>query len=144
GKGYNCTINDRKGDLLGLEAPCPLVQSRRPAAAHHGKIFSVNLSQLPLLERLESRPADLRHNAVGRRKRLNTELAGTARGDLEEMKRLLRLKRHGDNAPLCNGDPGDLILTTRSTIFQPKRGLLAYCDGRPSENEYTEVSVDNG
>lgn len=134
GKGYSIVCVDREGMACSLEAPCPLVQVRRPSASTG--IHCVNCYQLPMLHEADRRSAAGKRDAHGRWRFLDRVLTAERSFNLEHMQSLLR---HHDGPGLCRHGEGEGTHTEYSMIGLPAQNRLLYLEGYPCENEYAEI-----
>jgi hypothetical protein len=131
GKGYAVLCTDAKGELCSLEAPCPVVQVRRPESANG--MNAVNYYQLPALTSADRRKPEGRENAEGRSRVLNGVLAEGGAYDVSRMQQTLRLH---STPSICRHGGENISHTTFSMIGVPKRGQLLYLESNPCEDEY--------
>ena len=139
GKGYSIVCVDRSGTTCSLEAPCPLVQVRRPE--HPAGIHCVNCYQLPELAEADRRAPEGKEDARQRWQLLDAFLTndlapeGT---DLDLARRLLR--HHGDPSLCRHGECQDLH-TEYSMIGLPAQGRVLFLEGYPCQESYAELSL---
>jgi len=137
GKGYSILCVDRKGTTCSIEAPCPLIQVRRPEGQHR-HMHCVNCYQLPSLADAERRDEAGKRNALARWRFLDRKLSEGMDFSLEDMKKLLR--HHGDPSICQHGGSAELV-TEYSMIGLPQSGRVLFLDGHPCKNEFTEVTI---
>jgi len=138
GKGYAMLHIDRQGDMASIEAPCPLLQVRRPRLDNG--MQAVNCYQLPALRNADARSPEGKENALARAEMLDEFFGSAPRLDVETMQTLMRrheypgLCRHGKQSD------GYTAFTELSYIALPAEGKVLYLDGNPCENTYSELS----
>ena len=134
GKGYSFVCVDRAGSACSLEAPCPLVQVRRPDSARG--ICCVNSYLLPQLAEADRRDPAAKRNALVRAAWLNAQLMADAPTDLARMHAILR--HHGDPS-ICRHGGDDMSLTEFSYLAIPRDSRLRYLHGHPCEGTYRDM-----
>jgi len=138
GKGYSMLCVDLQGTTCSIEAPCPLMQVRRPEASHR-HMNCVNCYQLPTLADADRRDEAGKRNAQARWKFLDRKLSEEMDFGLEDMKKLLR--HHGDPS-ICRHGEQDGACTEYSMIGLPQSGRVLFLDGYPCENAFSEITVE--
>ncbi len=137
GKGYSILCVDRQGIMRSIEAPCPVVQVRRPAEGER-LMNCVNYYQLPHLAQADRRTEAGKLNAICRRHFLDHLYGAEDELSLDAMKQLLR--HHGD-VSICRHGDSDGSHTEYSMIGLPRSGRVLYFDGYPCQGEYSQVAV---
>lgn len=137
GKGYSILCVDQHGVMCYIEAPCPLMQIRRPEAGQR-HMNCVNYYQLPTLANADRRSETGKQNAKARRCLLEQKLSKEIDFSLEGMKKILRY--HGDPSICRHGDE-DRSYTEYSMIGLPQSGRVLFLDGNPCENRFSEVTI---
>lgn len=134
GKGYSVLCVDRGGAACSVEAPCPIVQVRRPTSelAH---MNCVNHYQLAALSEADRRDEQGKRNSKARQHFLDEWLRANDDFSLEGMKGLLR---HHGPISMCRHGDNDGSHTEYSMIALPRSGRVLYLDGYPCEEEFTE------
>jgi isopenicillin-N N-acyltransferase-like protein len=136
-KGYSLVCVDAAGDCLAIEAPCPLVQVRRPE--HDTGVFCVNCYHLPALREADRRtPAD-KADALSRKVHLRTVLEGPGPCDREQMIAVLR--NHDGQAICRHGVQPKEHSTNFSAIGLVAERRLLYTSGQPCRNDYRELQL---
>ena len=154
---------DARGHAVGLDAPCPLLQVRQPAAGGTG-VHAVNCYQHPALLHTDRRTPEGKLDAHQRWHFLDRALQADACGppagadvsqgcgdpqavptpgragtDLEFARSLLR--HHGDDVSLCrHGAPLDYH-SEYCMIGLPASRRLLFCGLHPCEQDYQELIV---
>ena len=162
GKGYAAVCVDAHGDARGIDAACPLFQTRYPAAGAAG-VHAVNCYQHPALLHADRRPPDGKLDAHQRWHFLDRAL-GAGDGppsevdvsdgcgddatvprptdpgyDLAFARALLH--HHGDVVSLCrHGEPLGYH-SEYSMIGLPASRRLLFCDIHPCQRDYQELIV---
>jgi len=129
GKGFSMVCVDAAGDAASIEAPCPLVQVRRPRPGTR-HIACVNRFQLPAIEDADRRRPESKCNANARRDWLDQHLAGLDDPGLADMQAILR---RTEEPAICRRPPS---LTEFSMIGLPAQGRVLCLYGEPTEQEY--------
>lgn len=137
GKGYSMVCVDRDGATCSVEAPCPIVQVRRPET-NPGHTYCVNCYLSPALAEADRRKPEGKRNALARSRFFEQRLAEPLEFGLEDMKQILR--HHGDPSICRHGDK-DLSYTEYSMIGLPRCGRVLYLDGSPCCGEYLAVRI---
>ncbi len=137
GKGYSILCVDSHGTTCSIEAPCPLIQVRRPESEHR-HMNCVNYYQLPNLANADRRSEVGKQNAEVRRRFLDHKLSEEIDFSLEDMKKLLR--HHGDPS-ICRHGVQDGSYTEYSMIGVPQSRRVLFLSGYPCENEFAEVTI---
>jgi hypothetical protein len=137
GKGYSILCVDRQGTMCSIEAPCPMMQVRRPEAGHQ-HMNCVNCYQLPTLADADRRDEAGKCNAQARRCFLDQKLSEEMDFSLEDMKKLLR--HHGDPSICQHGGTGGLN-TEYSMIGLPQGGGILFLEGYPCKKEFSVVAL---
>lgn len=137
GKGYSILCVDRHGNTCSIEAPCPIMQVRRPEAEHR-HMNCVNYYQLPVLANADRRSEAGKHNAEARRRLLDQKLNEEIDFSLEDMKKLLRY--HGEPS-ICRHGEQDGSYTEYAMIGLPQSGQVLVLSGCPCENEFDAVKI---
>lgn len=138
GKGYSHVCVDSAGTLCSIEAPCPVLQVRRPATGVR-HVNCVNCYQLPALQNADRRTEKWKCNAIARKEFLERRLGEMKDYSLKDMKAVLR--HHGDPSICRHGLHGDDTFTEYSMIGLPETGQVFYLDGNPCEKEYREIQL---
>ncbi len=136
-KGYSIVCVDRAGVTCSIEAPVPLVQTRR-ARHPDGHMHCVNCYQLPHLAEADWRTPEGKRNARDRWDFLDGWLAQSEDFSLVAMRGLLR--HHGSPA-ICRHAPDDPCVTEYSMIGLPARGEVHYRHGLACEGDYEVVRL---
>jgi len=137
GKGYSFLLADAGGTLGSLEAPCPLVQVRRPAEGARA-MNCVNYYQLPALAEADRRSPEGKINARARAKLLEERVGGLPESELTVGKMKETLRYHG--APsVCRHGGADASYTEFSYIAVCREAKALFCDGNPCQAEYQEL-----
>ena len=128
---------DREGSLCSIEAPCPVMQVRRPArgAVH---MNCVNCYQIKDLARADRRTPEEKRNAWARAHLLDRHLWQRSAFSLAAMKEVLR--HHGDPS-ICRHGRLDEAVTTYSMIALPESGRVLFLEGLPCRGEYSEIQL---
>jgi len=137
GKGYSILCVDRHGVVCSIEAPCPLMQIRRPEPGRR-HMNCVNYYQLPSLANADRRSEAGKRNAKARRGLLDQKLEEDIDFSLEDMKKLLRY--HGSPSICRHGDK-DGSHTEYSMIGLPQSCRVFCLSGYPCKNEFMEVTI---
>lgn len=136
GKGYSHVVVDSRGVMCSIEAPCPLLQVRRPEdGVRH--MNCTNYYQLPALAEADRRKPDGKCNAIERKEFLEQTCSELEDYSLDDMKKILR--HHGDT-DICRHGKGDTF-TEYSMIGLPETGQVLYLDGNPCESEFEEIQL---
>jgi len=135
GKGYSMVCADAQGTVCSIEAPCPLIQVRRPPDGQ-GYVTCVNHYQLPALAHADRRTEEGKRSSQARQRVLDELVAGERELGLEAMQRILR--HHGDTS-VCRHGGADQDYTEYSMIGLLRSGRVLYLDGNPCESEYAEL-----
>jgi len=137
GKGYSMVCVDRKGVACSVEAPCPIVQVRRPEGdVPHTYCVNCYLSR-PLTE-ADRRKPEGKVNALSRSRFFQGKLAEPLDFSVADMKAILR--HHGDPS-ICRHGGKDLSFTEYSMIGLPQERRVLYLDGSPCEKKYLAVGL---
>ncbi len=139
GKGYVALLIDSSGGMCSMEAPCPLVQIRKPENARGMNV--VNCSQLPSLANADARSPEGKANAFARKKLLDELIDSGQKLDLAKMKEMLR--HHGLPDICCHGENGDTYksYTEFSMIFLPRERKILHQWGNPCKGKYQEFAL---
>jgi isopenicillin-N N-acyltransferase-like protein len=137
GKGYSILCLDRNGVMCSIEAPCPMMQIRKPENGQR-HMNCVNYYQLPHLANADRRSESGKQNAIARRRLLEQKLSEEDDFSLEGMKKILRY--HGDPS-ICRHGDNDGSYTEYSMIGLPQGGRVLFLSGNPCENEFAEVKI---
>jgi len=140
GKGYALVCVDAGGDAVSLEAPCPVLQVRRPAASH-GHVQCVNRYQLPTLAEADRRDPAQKCNAQARADWLEKTLAEPGPFDLPRMQSILR---RTEEPAICRRPqtPRD-VMTEYSMIALPRDRRVMFLYGDPGEQTYRTVTLED-
>ena len=134
GKGYSMVCVDRQGVACSIEAPCPLVQVRRPASANG--VHCVNCYQLPALSEADRRTPTGKCDAHGRMRLLDGILDGEGPFDLAHMERTLCCH---EEPGLCRHGECEHMVTEYAMIGLPAHNRLLFTDGNPCRGGFEEL-----
>ena len=137
GKGYSILCVDRNGVTCSIEAPCPLMQIRKPEIGQR-HMNCVNYYQLPNLANADRRNEVGKQNAIARRRLLEQKLSEDIDFSLADMKNILRY--HGGTS-LCRHGDDDGSYTEYSMIGLPQSNRVLFLDGNPCESKFAEVTI---
>jgi len=140
GKGYAIVCVDRQGTACAIEAPCPLLQVRRPANPH-GHVNCTNDYQLSHLADADRRTPEGKANAIARRELLDRLLQQPGDTSAEGMKAVLRRHRTNDAPAICRHAGPDEGFTEYSMIGLPQSGRVLFYHGAPCEGTYEAVCI---
>ncbi len=135
GKGFSILCVDRDGRMCSLEAPCPLMQIRRPDTTNG--MSCVNYYQLAALRDMDRRTHQGKADAHARRLLIDAILEKDV-FDEKLMKATLAL--HGTPG-ICRHWEDRMHNTEYSYIALPAQGRVLYVDGYPCEQEYREIML---
>jgi len=135
GKGHSFVCVDRSGAACSIEAPCPVLQVRRPDAP--GGVFCVNCYLLPQLANADRRSPAGKKDALARSTFLAEQLAKDEPTGVERAMALLHT--HGPPIGLCRHGECDHMHTEYSMIGLPRQRRVLFCHGRPCSGEFEEI-----
>ena len=137
GKGYSHVCVDADGAMCSVEAPCPIMQVRKPAPdARH--MNCVNCYQLPTLADADRRTESGKCNAKARQRFLEQSLSELSDYSLVDMKAILC---HHGHPSICRHGGTEDSFTEYSMIGLTQNRRVLFADGNPCQDTYQEIQL---